>query len=387
MTARPWIVRFAAIVSILFPALLAVEARAGWAVDPAVVFYSGVVVAFALVGWLITERQPANAVGPLMVGFALPFALSMPADVYARVPGAVVDADLVALFASSVDAPLLALLALTLIRFPDGSPPSPRWRWANALTLAVFVLTFVGVALSTESFLLYPRYDSPIGIAGVPGQALVYLGYVGMFGLLVGAVGSLTLRWRHGGRTERDQLKWIGAAAALALIAEILNVATFSPEQPNSAFGLAAALSFALVPVAMGVAILRYRLYQIDRLISRTVSYAIVIAILGAVFVGVVLLLQTVLTAITGGQTVAVAASTLAVFALFQPVLRQVRRAVDRRFDRARYDAARTAAEFSERLRNEVDMAAVTTDLQATVSDAIAPSSLGLWLRTGWGNR
>jgi DNA integrity scanning protein DisA with diadenylate cyclase activity len=146
-------------------------------------------------------------------------------------------------------------------------------------------------------------------------------------------------------------------------------------------FDVLGPFSLSLPPIAVGVAILRYRLYEIDRIISRTISYALVTGLLAATFAILIVGLQAVLTPFTGGQTVAVAASTLAVFALFQPVLRRVRRAVDRRFDRARYDGERTAAAFSERLRDQVDMETVTTDLRATVAGAIAPTDLGVWIR------
>ena len=361
MTARRLLIRIAAVVAIVFPSLLAVEAWVGWPVEPAVAVYSVVIVTFAVVGWLVSERQPANAVGPLMVALALLFALSMPADVYPRVPGSLVGAELLAIFVGFLDAPLFAVLALTLIRFPDGRLPSPRWRWADSLTIAIFGLAFVGTTFRDGPFFLYPRYRSPFGIAGFPGDGLVYLGYTGMFVLLVGALVSLVIRWRRGSTVERDQVKWIAAASLVALIAETANVATFDARNPNGAIAIAAAIALALVPLAIGIAVLRYRLYEIDRIISRTLSYAVVTGVLAVVFAGIVLLLQTLLTPITGGQTIAVAASTLAVFALFQPVLRRVRRAVDRRFDRARYDAERTALAFSERLRSEMDLETVTS--------------------------
>ena len=387
MKTRRWLVRIAAIVSIVVPLPLILEASAGWPVDPAVGIYSIVIIAFAVVGWLVSERQPANLVGPLMTAVAVLFALSMPADVYPRVEGTHAGADLAAILVSFVDAPLLALLALTLIRFPDGSLPSPRWRWVDLLVLAVFGVAFVGTAFRDAPFVLYPRYRSPFRIAGFPGDGLVYLGYAGMFVLLVAAAVSLVVRWRRGGTIARGQIKWIAAAAVVTLLAEVANVATFRAENPNSTLGIASAVAFALVPIAMGVAIFRYHLYEIDRIISRSLSYAVVTGILAVVFAAVILLLQTLLTPVTGGQTIAVAVSTLAVFALFQPVLRRVRQTIDRRFDRARYDAERTATAFAERLRNEVDMESVTTDLETTIGGAISPTSLGIWLRTGRANR
>ena len=150
------------------------------------------------------------------------------------------------------------------------------------------------------------------------------------------------------------------------------------------AFGVAfipVLLAYAAVPAAIAVAVLRYRLYEIDRIISRTLSWATVTGVLLVVFAGLVVGLQALLSGVTQGQTLAVAASTLAAFALFQPVRRRVQRAVDRRFDRARYDSERTAAAFAERLRTEVDLEAVAGDLTGSVERALRPSTLGLWLK------
>ena len=224
MTIRRWLIRIAAVVSIVFPFLLGVEALLGWKVEPAVAVYSVVVVVFAVVGWLVSERQPTNAVGPLMIAFALPFALSMPADVYIRTPGSPGDAGLLALFVSFLDAPLIAILALTLIRFPDGRLPSSRWRWADPLTIAVAAMTVAGTLLGDQPLFLYPEYRSPIGVGGFPGDKLMYLSYGCMFVLLVGAALSLVVRWRRGGIIERDQVKWVAAAALVLLIAETGNV-------------------------------------------------------------------------------------------------------------------------------------------------------------------
>ena len=140
-------------------------------------------------------------------------------------------------------------------------------------------------------------------------------------------------------------------------------------------------VSLFALPIVIGIAILRYRLYEIDRIISRTVGYSLVTGILATVFVAIILVLQDGLSLVTQGDTIAVAISTLAVFALFQPVRRRVQHAVDRRFDRARFDAERTSAAFAERLRGEMDIDAVTTDLRDTVQTAIKPADLGLWLR------
>ena len=142
-------------------------------------------------------------------------------------------------------------------------------------------------------------------------------------------------------------------------------------------------LGMAMFPLTMGVAILRYRLYDIDRVISRTVAYATVTAILATVFVGGILLFQAVLSSLIRGNSVAVAGSTLVVAALFQPLRRRIQSRVDRRFNRARYDAERTVAAFSERLRNDVDLESLGADVQGVVAQTVAPVSMALWMRRG----
>jgi hypothetical protein len=194
------------------------------------------------------------------------------------------------------------------------------------------------------------------------------------------AAAAVWVRYRRGDAIERQQLKWLLAVASLATI--FFPIAFIVPVQAigNAAFILGS-LTLVALPLAIAVAILRYRLFEIDRIISRTLSYAIVTGLLGTVFVAVILLLQTALAGAVGQGGIPVAVSTLAVFALFQPVLRRVRRAVDGRFDRARYDADHTAAEFGERLRWETHMERVTGELRDTVEHAVAPASLAIWLR------
>ena len=149
---------------------------------------------------------------------------------------------------------------------------------------------------------------------------------------------------------------------------------------------IVALVAAAGIPIAVGIAILRYRLYDIDRLISRTIGWAVVTAILGGVFIGGVVVMQTLLASLTRENTFAVAVSTLVAFALFQPLRRRVQRAVDRRFDRARYDGQRTTAVFADRVRNEVDLGTLHAELVATAADAVRPTGATLWLRTRQGS-
>ncbi len=195
------------------------------------------------------------------------------------------------------------------------------------------------------------------------------------------------LRWRRGSRAERSQLKWLFAAL---VVAAILFPHTFGAASLDEAPNILAVLSVGsalLIPVAIGIAILRYRLFEIDRLISRTIGWAIVTGLVGTAFALGLVALQAVLGGFTQGQTLAVAACTLAAFALFQPVRRRVQSAVDRRFDWSRYDAQRTVDAFGQRLRDETNMEKVTSDLSRTAGSTLAPSSLMIWIRAGSNGR
>lgn len=208
--------------------------------------------------------------------------------------------------------------------------------------------------------------------------------YLTMFAVVVAGIAGLVARYRRATGLERMQYRWlVGAIALVALATAAWAFLAFAIRLESRLGDLLTVLTYPLVPIAIAVAILRYRLYEIDRIISRSIAYGVVSAILAGVFVLGVVVLSTVLASVAEGQTLAVAGSTLAAYALAQPVLRRVRRDVDRRFDRARYDHERTVADFSARLRDEIDVDAVTSDLASTTRSAVAPASLSLWLRSG----
>jgi hypothetical protein len=194
------------------------------------------------------------------------------------------------------------------------------------------------------------------------------------------AIGASVVRYRRGTVAERQQLKWFGSTAALSVIG--LAVAVVGGDLPFSVVAwILAIIGLCLIPVAIAIAILRYRLFEIDRIISRTVSYGAVTGILALVFVGTILVSQTVLASFFSGSSVAVAASTLVVAALFQPLRRRVQSVVDRRFNRSRYDAERTAAAFGARLRDEVELANLSAEVRQVVAVTVAPVTIGLWIR------
>jgi type IV secretory pathway TrbD component len=211
------------------------------------------------------------------------------------------------------------------------------------------------------------------GIASVIGQLLLLVA-------TAGSIAGLVARWRGSPGAERQQIKWFAYGALLLLAGVVLSF--FAPVPgliPAVVLGIAMGLA---LPVTIGIAILRYHLWDIDRIISRTVSYAIVSGLLAAVFVGLVLGLRDVLAAVTGASTLAVAASTLAVFALFQPLRRRVQRVVDRRFNRARYNAAHTVASLAGRLRDETELARAHQEVRTAILQALSPSSTTVWMRS-----
>jgi hypothetical protein len=225
--------------------------------------------------------------------------------------------------------------------------------------------------------------DNPLGVRGFSGsEAFWALGEIlaaaALPFALVLALAAVIVRVRRSGEVERAQLKWF--VAAYLATGAVLTI-SFADGTTQTIVDLLAPWSLSLPPIAVGIAILRYRLFEIDRIISRTIGWAVVTGTLLAVFGGAVLGLQALLSDVTHGQTLAVAASTLVAFAIFQPVRHRVQSAVDRRFDRARYDGQRTVDAFAEHLRNEVDLARLSGAVLVTADEAVRPVAAGLWLR------
>jgi hypothetical protein len=351
---------------------------------------------FGTVGAALALRRPGNAIGVVLIAAGLLIAPTFLGFIFAAVPpGATTSNDdrlagLMGLVGGLgiyptiiIAGPLLALL------FPDGHLPDPRWRWPVALIAAILALGSV-LVLVRPGPIGEGLATNPFGIGGVP-----WLEAVAPFGESLGTIALLTslvlvlvavgLRYRRSASGEREQLKWFVAANVLVMIFLFLSLADGATEP--TAFDLLAVTSLSLPPIAVGIAILRYRLYEIDRLISRTLSYGVISITLVLVFTAVVLGLQAALDPLTGGNTVAVAASTLIVAALFQPLRRRIQGVVDRRFNRARYDAQVTVDAFAVQLRDEVDIERLRVALVATVDDAVRPARSWLWLRNAGAGR
>ncbi|HEY8870611.1 MAG TPA: hypothetical protein VIM30_14655, partial [Candidatus Limnocylindrales bacterium] len=279
----------------------------------------------------------------------------------------------------------VALFAMVIL-FPDGRP-SPGFGWlfrGLAIWTSAFVLV---IGLQPGPMFLMTTLDNPIGIGpdvlGAIGRGnLQGAAVVGGVLAFIGALVILT-RFRASTGTERLQLKWFTSAVVLAMTAFAVTLgvgfvgSVGGTEWPLAVFALASAS----IPIAIGIAILRYRLYAIDRIVNRTLVYAIVSAILVAVYGLSVLVLQAPLAAITGGETIAVAASTLAVAALFQSVRSRVQKFVDRRFNRSRYDTAWIVDGFGQRMRGGVAIGAVRDEIAGVVDRAVAPRTVSVWLR------
>jgi hypothetical protein len=276
----------------------------------------------------------------------------------------------------------LACAGFVLLLTPTGSLPSPRWRWWARVATVAPALTMIGFAVQPDP--LAPEYlGNPLAVPPLaPGllvAALAGMAVTGL-GLLVGA-GSLLLRFRRARGVERLQLRWLALAAACAAVLLLVGlVAGILALDPVVLASLA--LCLALLPLAAGASILRYRLYDLDRIVSRTVAYGLLTLVLGLGYAGAVLLLGQ----LFGGlgdrpPSWAVAGATLSVAAIFQPARLRVQAVVDRRFNRRRYDAARTVEAFAARLRDQVDLDAVRTELLEVVAETVQPTRASLWLR------
>ena len=328
--------------------------------------------AFATVGAFVGGRRPGNPVGWLLLGWGLVMAFSAFTGAYVerglvRDPGSLPGPDWAAWAEAVVWHPAFALLAFLLLLFPHGRLPSRRWRPFAWFTVAVYLTLSLSAAAAPKAVqLYYPEAVSPVRLplAGLAETVFDWL-LVGQLLLLAVALVSLVLRLRRSSGEERLQVKWF-----------VYTVAGIVVLGAGHLFPL-----FGLVPVSVAVAVFKYRLYDIDRLINRTLVYLLLTALLIGVYAALVFLLGRLLDPATGDSALAVAASTLAVAALFQPARRRVQELVDRRFNRRRYDAARTVEGFSGRLRHQVDLDTLSAELLTVVDRTVQPASASLWLR------
>lgn len=339
---------------------------------------------FALAGLVIALRGRTNAVATLLIVtgfFSGLFVFATGYAIYSQISAGWPGGELACWVGSWAWYPAFALVvARLMLVFPDGAPPSPGWRLFGRVVTGVVVAGTVAAALQPASAANQPV---PLGCltppVTVPGAAF---GLILTATMLLGAVTlvSLVHRTLKGDAVVRAQVKWFALATGLLVLAVIGRESTAPGTAVHLAFVVGTMVAVAGVPAAIGVAILRYRLYDIDRLVSRTVTYATVTAVLLGVFFSTVFLLQLLLPA---ESDLATAASTLAVAAAFNPFRRRIQGFIDRRFNRARYDAERVAARFGRHLRDKAATVDPAVDLQRTVANALEPSSVSVWMAEG----
>ena len=389
-SARTWRVVLGVLVVASFAAAVPLTVLSGQIFDALVAAAIGV--PCAAVGWLVTRRQPGNPIGWLfLVTGAFMFLSTAGGDygyyVYRlghHLPLGAAGSALSQFWGLS-----LLLLGADVLLFPDGRLTSRLWRWALWIYAVAFaMLVLASCAAIAGALTAHPirvdntgglaAVDDPVGWFNVVQGLLIFV----IIGLSLAFIARQALSWRRSSGDRRQQLKWLASGAAVTIICLFLAGFFSTSGGPKVLLGVIGLAWFgvAALPVSIGVGILKYRLYEIDRLISRTLAYAIVTGLLVGVYAGLVLLSTQVF---RFHSTVAVAASTLVAAALFNPVRQRVQHAVDRRFNRARYDAERMVMAFAARLQDAVDPNAVRTDLTGVIHTTLEPTHVSMWIRPG----
>jgi hypothetical protein len=342
-------------------------------------------VSAATVGAVLASRRPRHPVGWLLLVSGLSIGWGGVPPAYAAYgllarPGALPAAHAVARYWPIIVVTAQTALSFVLLLTPTGSLPSPRWRWWARVTLAASVILLVGLAVARGP--LDPRYQvvgGPFELRGQGGLLLVVNQLALAFTTLAVVVGaaSLVVRFRRARGVERQQLRWVAWAAALAVVGAVVALGGLAVGA-TAVVNWAISTCFAVLPLAIGAAILRYRLYDLDHIISRTLAYGLLTLLLGGGYAGVVLGLGQLL---GRDSSLVVAGATLAVAGVFQPARRRIQQAVDRRFNRRRHDAAQTIAAFSARLHQQIDLDSVTVELLAVADQTMQPTHASLWLR------
>ena len=342
-------------------------------------------VSAATVGAVLASRRPRHPVGWLLVGLGVSVTVHDLTYGYTRYglvarPGSLAGAAYLAGLNNGVGVGWISFAGFVLLLTPTGRLPSPRWRWWARIAAAAAVLWLLGSVVDPAPLRPeYPEIGNPLAVPALfgPLDGLVFAALVVLVAMVM-AAGSLVLRFRRARGTERQQLRWLAWGAALAAAALAVAMAGLTIGDDFTLLNLGWGVSAAVLPLATGAAILRYRLYDLDRIVSRTLAWGLLTLLLGLGYAAVVLGLGRLLPA---GSSLAVAAATLAVAAVFQPVRRRVQELVDRRFNRRRHDAGQAIAAFGARLRDQVDLDTLTGELLAVVDQTIQPTRASLWLR------
>lgn len=352
---------------------------------------------FPASGLLVLRQHPRNSVGWLLLAVGVVWAVGGLGDAYATYgltlhPGRLPLAEVGATVSNAIWAPALGVMGtFLLLHFPDGRLPGRRWRVLERVS-GVVLVSLTGLLLVSPGELVEGPLagdPNPLGVDALrPVAEMTLAGLVlALTVCIVASASSLVVRFRRSGGVERQQLKWMTAAATVMALAFFVNILVSAPSAEETAPGWRLVLdnlsfaTWALLPAAIATAVLRHGLYDIDVVVNRALVYGSLTATLVATYLGSVLLLQLVLRPVTERSDLAVAASTLAVAALFGPARRRIQDGVDRRFYRHRYDAARTVADFSARLRQQIDLDAIGADLVRIAEDTVQPAGASLWLR------
>jgi cytochrome b subunit of formate dehydrogenase len=337
------------------------------------------------IGAVLASRRPRHPVGWLLLVVGVSLALGGVAPAYAAYgllarPGALPAAHAVVRYWPVTVVTTQTAFSFVLLLTPTGSLPSPRWRWWARVTVAAAIILLAGLAVASGP--LDPRYQllgGPFELRGQGGVLLVVNQLALAFTTLAVVVGaaSLVVRFRRATGVERQQLRWVASAAALAVLGAVVALGGVAVGA-TAVVTWAISACFAVLPVSIGAAILRYRLYDLDRIISRTLTYGLLTLLLGGGYAAVVLGLGQLL---GWDSSLVVAGATLAMAGAFQPARRRVQQLVDRRFNRRRYDAAQTVVAFSARLRDQIDLDTLSAELLSVVEQTVQPTTASLWLR------
>ena len=340
------------------------------------------------VGGLLIIRRPGNPIGALLLFAGVLTAVSWGGGYYTDLDGFVGAGRLpfvvpFAWLTGWIFTPTIGLMGVFVpMLYPAGHLPGPRWRIVAGIAIVAISIGIVATATKPG---LVGNSDTIINPVVPPQPWSDLIQSLGSLSLLLAPPvillvwANLVARFRRSRGVERQQMKWFLSVATVAAIASSVSIVTTGPF--SDACWIIGMIAVGFLPLAIGIAILRYRLYEIDRIVSRTVAYGAVTALLVATFAGIDLVIEAALATSTQASALAVAASTLAVFALFQPLRRRVQSVVDHRFDRHRFEADRTAAGFAQRLRDEVDPDRIRLELDRVLAQTVAPTSAMVWLR------
>jgi hypothetical protein len=351
------------------------------------------VVTASTVGVLIVSRRPGNSIGWLLCASGFLFAFSIFSGMYAihalvSDPGSLPAGEVAAWFATWVQGPVYFLFVYLFLLFPDGRPLSRRWRpllWINGILMAA---GFVAHAFDPGRIMSDEPIRNPLGIEGAAGVSAVASEVVSylLALMMVVSVVSIYLRFRRAGGIERQQIKWLAySAALLGVVAVVGTVDELLLKFFEWRIFLVLVVTLFGIPLSIGAAVLRYRLYDIDIVINRTLVYGSLTAMLALVYFGGVATTQTIFRTLTGQQQqpqLAIVISTLVIAALFNPLRTRVQAFVDRHFYRRKYDAVKTLAAFNARLREETDLDALSNDLVGVARETMQPEHVSLWLRS-----